>query len=318
MFASSSPGYQTAFRQSLLVLLLTLCSFTHADPVYAQEGLSKNKEANLAMSEAQKVFPAQLDKAAAFYAQAYQHDPTLYEAALYAGNSYFMMKQYEKAGEWLAKAVAINPDRETAHRYWAGALMMSGKAEEARAKYIQAIIAEPYNPMTWQGLVRWAQRNGARLAHPQIQPPNSITAHGSETTVNVQPDIFDKKDGSNHWFMYDLTRVAWLKGEFFRHFPNEKKYRHSLAEELAALQMVADFAEKDLKAGKIKSLAPDLATLVRLKNDNLIAAYILLSKPDQGIAQDYVTYRQQHHAQLVRYINEYLVAKDKPEPPLSN
>ena len=42
--------------------------------------------------------------------------------------------------------------------------------------------------------------------------------------------------------MYDLTRIAWSKGEFFKNYPDEKVYRHSLKEEATALRMVAEFA----------------------------------------------------------------------------
>ena len=314
MFEHSSSISKAATLKYLAVVLLAWMFFVNNHPVLAQEGLSKNKEANEAMREALKVFPAELEKAAALYEKAYQHDPSLYEAALYAGNTYFMMKQYDKAGEWLAKAVALDPDRETAHRYWGGALMMQGKQDEARAKYVNAIIAEPYNQMAWNGLALWAQRNGFRLAHPRIQPPNSVKSQGNNTTLSVDPKILESSDGANHWLMYDLTRVAWSKGDFFRHFPNEKAYRHSLAEEIAALGMVADFAEKDFKAGKIKSLNPAIATLARLKNEDLLAAYVLLSKPDEGIAKDYAAYRQKNRDKLEQYINDYLIAKANPAP----
>jgi len=108
--------------------------------------------------------------------------------------------------------------------------------------------------------------------------------------------------------MYDLTRVTWAKGDFSKNFPDEKVYRHSLREEATALRMVADFAAKDLKSGKIKALEPSLSTLVKLNEEGLLEAYILLARADQGIARDYAAYRQANRDKLRRYFKEYVVA----------
>ena len=55
----------------------------------------------------------------------------------------------------LFKAVAINADRETAHRYWGDALMMGqGKRDASREHFVDAIVAEPYTRNAWVGLVQ--------------------------------------------------------------------------------------------------------------------------------------------------------------------
>ncbi len=85
--------------------------------------------AEKAMREGEDAFVhGDLDKALAAYQRALELDPLLYEAALYAGDMYFKKGHLEsnarrkdelmtQAGEWFAKAVRINADRETAHRY---------------------------------------------------------------------------------------------------------------------------------------------------------------------------------------------------------
>lgn len=269
---------------------------------------SRNKEAQTFMSEGEKAYAqGDLDKAFAAYKNALKVDPQLYEAALFAGDMQFKKKDWNKAGEWFARAIAINPNAETAYRYWGDALMGQRKMDDARTKFIEAIIADPYRRQAHVGLIQWAQANKVTLAHPRIQPPNSLSAQGNNTTLTVDPRIFNSQDGSNEWLMYDLTRVAWAKGEFAKAYPSESAYRHSLREEAAALRMVAEMAAKDLKAGKIKTLEPSLATLVKLNDDGLLEPYVLLARADQGIAQDYEAYRKDNRDKLIRYFTEYVV-----------
>lgn len=284
--------------QLLRVALEALSSADAADVPF-----SRSKEADAAMREGEEAYThGELDKALAAYERAYQLDSKLYEAALFAGDMYFKkgfnatdrrskQEQVDKAGEWFARAIAINEDRETAHRYWGDALMSVGKMDEARAKLIEAIIAEPYNQRSYNGLTQWADRNRVSLAHPQIKPPNSTRTEGDKTTISIDPKTLQSADGASNWMLYDITRAAWADGRFTKEFPGEKVYRHSLREEAEALRLVAEAAAKDLKTGKAKSLEPSLATLVKLNDAGLLEAYILFARVDRGIAHDYAAYR---------------------------
>jgi len=55
--------------------------------------------------------------AAKLYTQAATLDPAWYDPALYAGDSYFLLKDAASAGTWFGRAIAVDPDRETAYRY---------------------------------------------------------------------------------------------------------------------------------------------------------------------------------------------------------
>ena len=79
-------------------------------------------------------------------------------------------------------------------------------------------------------------------------------------------------DGSNNWAMYTLTRAAWSKSEFFKNYPAEKEYRHSLKEEASALRLVAEACARDLQSGKLKTLEPSLVMLVKLNEDGFVEA----------------------------------------------
>ena len=91
---------------------------------------SQVKAAEAAIREGETAFVrGDMDAAIKSYKRALELDPKLYDAALYAGDSefkkayaskdpQFRKEHFEQAGIWFAKAIAINPNRETAYRYW--------------------------------------------------------------------------------------------------------------------------------------------------------------------------------------------------------
>ncbi|HMH43395.1 MAG TPA: tetratricopeptide repeat protein [Pyrinomonadaceae bacterium] len=286
---------------------------TLSGPDTTQIPFSSIQAAEVSIREGEAAFMrGDMDKAIAAYKRALESDPNLYDAALYAGDSEFKKAMastdprfrndhFEAAGVWFGKAIAINANIETAYRYWGDALDAQGKMNEARDKFIDAIVAEPYGRRAYVGLTQWAQRHKALLGHPHIVPPNSTTTQGANTTLNIDPRTLDSKDGSNEWLMYDLTRIAWQKGDFAKNYPAEPAYRHSLKEETAALRMVAEACAKDLKSGKVKELEASLETLVKLNDAGLLEAFVLFARPDAGIARDYATYRATSRDKLRRY-----------------
>src|SRR5258708_38164280 len=90
-------------------------------------------------------------------------DPQQYYAALFIGDTFFKQHQLAFAGEWFAQASKVNPNIETAYRYWGDALLGEGKLADARSKYIEAVIADPYNKTSWVGLNNWMSRTGTKL-----------------------------------------------------------------------------------------------------------------------------------------------------------
>jgi tetratricopeptide (TPR) repeat protein len=282
-------------------------------PDASQVPFSNIRTAEAAIREGEAAFMrGDMDKAIAAYKRALDADPHLYDAALYAGDAEFKKgynstdpqfrnEHFNAAGTWFAKAVAINPNRETAYRYWGDALNAQGKSAEACEKFVEAIIAEPYSRNPYVGLQQWAQAHKVPVGHPRIVPPNSTTTQGQTTTLNIDPRTLNSNDGANNWLMYDLTRMAWQKSDFFKNYPEEKVYRHSLKEEVAALRMVAEAAAKELKSGKIKALEPSLDSLVQLNDAGLLEAFVLFARPDQGIARDYPAYRAANRDKLKKY-----------------
>lgn len=279
-------------------------------PLDGSEGaaFSSNAEANKLMAEAEALFSqGKLDDALKNYQKALQLDPNLYEAALFSGDVYSHKGDFAQAETWYQKAITINPNRETAYRYSATPLMKQGKYDEARDRYVEAHISEPYNRYSVAGLTQWAQITGTKLAHPDINIPTNVTFdEKGDAKINLDASALlgGKDDGSFAWISYGATRSTWRKEKFAKTFPQEKKYRHSLAEEADALRSVLTIATSDKK---VKKLSPSLAKLKKLDDEGLLEAYILLSRPDEGIVQDHPAYLKQNRDKLRRYVFEYIL-----------
>ena len=139
------------------------------------------------------------------------------------------------------------------------------------------------------------------MAHPRIVVPTKVSAgKGGNVTIEIDDKLaLSDKDGSAAWVVYGLERSSWLMGKtspdnkFSKAYPAETSYRHSLAEEAAALKMVAESASRFVQEKKVTELDPSLANLIKLKDAGLIEAYILFARADEGIARDYAAYRRE-------------------------
>jgi len=222
----------------------------------------------------------------------------------------------DRAGVWFAKAIAIDSNRETAYRYWGDALEMQGKTESARDKFIDAIVADPYNRSPYVGLTQWAQRHQVQLGHPRIDIPTTVTSN-KPGEINITIDdmtLKGKDDGSSAWLMYSIARANWMNkkdgtrsDKFARAYPNETAYRHSLAEEADALRLVVESLNTQTKEKPGMKLTPSLENLVKLSNAGLLEAYLLFVRPDNGIARDYESYRAANRDKLRRYWLEVVI-----------
>jgi tetratricopeptide (TPR) repeat protein len=293
-------------------------------PDPAEVKFSAVPEADDAMREGEEAHArGDLDAALESYKRALKIDPKLYLAALLAGDMYFK-KGYQAsdvtkkkelmmvAGEWFSRAISIEENAETAYRYWGDALMNLGEREAAKLKFIDAIIAEPYQRRPYIGLTQWAKRFGVGLSHPEIaQPKPSITSSQSKdggTTLSIDPKMLDPKTGpAFYWSFYDLHRSTYKSAGFQKDHPGEKEYRHSLKEEASALAMVARIASKDRASGKVTTFDASLENLIKLHQAGMIEPYVLFVRPDDGIAQDYPAYRKANRDKLRKYWTDFVV-----------
>ena len=142
-------------NSNLLQNLLQLLQASNTGQIKYSENPEADKEFRIAEAAfAKRDFP----EAIAHYSKALELDPANYSASLFIGDSYFAAQNFEKAGEWYDRTSQMNPNKETAYRYYADMLTKNGEMDKARTKAIQAVVAEPYDPIPWRGL------QGAALA----------------------------------------------------------------------------------------------------------------------------------------------------------
>jgi len=268
---------------------------------------SENPEADNAMRAAEAAF-AKNDYTEAIknYSKALELDPKNYAAALFIGDSYFASKDFARAGEWYARASQIDPDKETAYRYYSDMLTKNGEMEKARALAIQAVVAEPYNQTPWRGLQQWATANHVQLNRVFVKVPNNVSQKDDKNiTINIDPN--SKGQSGTAWMIYSIVQATWHGDEFKKHYPNEKQYRHSLAEESAALSAAAESLAGDGKKPPKTPDDPDLALLLKIYQAGMIEPYVLINGADEGIAQDYAAYREKNRDKLQEYISMFIV-----------
>lgn len=276
----------------------------------SESAFSDSARVQSAMEEGEAAFAkGEFDAAVAAYSRALAFDPRQYQAALFLGDVYFKKNDHAQAAHWFARAIEIDPTMEAAYRYWGDDLVAQGRFDDAREKFLDAVVAEPYNRRSWMGLTQWAQKRKLSIGFPQIIPPGQVEEKDpGHINVTIDPASLDKgakKNGVSCWFIYTLDRATWHGERFQKEFPGEKVYRHSLREEASAFQLVVDQVKEGLKKKEIKGLDPPLQTLVKLSDQGLLEAYILITRPDAGIVKDYPAYRQQHRDKLRRYIAEW-------------
>lgn len=273
------------------------------------DSFSTKKEVEEAMREGEGAFASgNMPKALELYQRALLLDPKLYEAALFTGDVYYKTGEQIKASEWFGRAAAINPDRETAYRYWGDSLMRQGRLTEAGEKFVEAYIAEPYNRLARGGFISWAEKAHIGLAHPRVDRPANVTKTDEKnTTITLDAGMFNKDKGGSAgaWMMYGIIRASW-QTKFAEAYPNEKTYRHSLKEEVAALRGAIE--STNTKKPDPKNLDASLQNLIKLNQDGLLEPYVLLALPDEGIAQDFAAYRRDNIDKLRRYVKEYVMS----------
>ena len=258
-----------------------------------------------AMADGEAAFAkADYKEAITHYSRAFELDPKSSSATLFIGDSYFSLKDYPNAAVWYDKSIALDPDRETPYRYESDMYTRMGNSALARTRAIQAVVAEPYAQISWRGLLQWAQANKLQLNRVQLNLHTQVSKD-DPSKINITIDPGAPTEQLMVAIAYNGTRVSWQKDEFKKNFPKEDTYRHSLAEEVAALTAAAD----TLKSMKPAALAknPDLNLLKQLAAADMLAPYVLLSAPDRGIAADYEAYRAQNRAKLEAYLSTYVV-----------
>jgi hypothetical protein len=247
--------------------------------------------------------------------------PMVFEAPLYAGDAAFRARDFVAANKWYKRAIAIDPNRETAYRYQGDlALSLSQVGDSAfraklldgaaKSEYLDAIVAEPYKPLSWEGLKKWAKLHNATLQAPKIDRPAAPTIHPENPDKIVVPLEPSRYLGKQQrvvlsWMTYSVVRADYLKERFKKDFPDAKEYRHTLKEESLALGMVVKTARENNIPEQ--DMDDSLRNLVAVSDAGMLECWILLNGADRGIAQDYAAYRNEHRQLLHDYLDRFVV-----------
>ena len=200
--------------------------------------LSDSQAAAKLMESAEKAFArGEYATAAQLHKQALALDPKNYPEDLRED-----LQARAAACEWFARAVAIDPDTETAHRYWADALFQQGKIREATDQYVEAVVADPYNRLTRERFRQFCDGQQPPLrARAMRLPSGGVVLKDGKTEIRVAPG--DDTVASVLSLAYAVTCASFRTDEFTKQFPKEKKQRRSLPEEVAGLRALNEAAQ---------------------------------------------------------------------------
>ena len=254
-----------------------------------------------------------LDDAKKGYLHVLELDPKNYDATVYVGDVYFSERVFNSAGEWFDKAIKLDPDKETAYRYWGDALGEIGKNGEAREKYIYAVIAEPYTRPPWTALRRWTDRTNQQFNAILLQNKSTVK-NATDKAVKLEDQPLKQTNTEEAgWNAYEKVRQEWKNKRFKQQFPKEPTYRRTLKEETEALNaMVAVLAPDAASLKKAEKLDPALLALIQIDHEGLLEPYVLLNRADPEIAKDYPAYRAAHRDKLYQYMDKYVLTKSNP------
>lgn len=298
---AQKDGDQSDLLQSLLAIPEDGSETKFSDRADVNEGM-KAAEADFARGD--------LDKAREGYKHVLELDPKNYEATLFIGDVYFKEKSFDAADEWFAKATQINPNREAAFRYWGDTLAMAGKNNEAREKYIKAVLAEPYTRTSWIALRQWADHIKQPFNGILLQNKSSAKTGGKTPGALDEHTLDQSSPVTAGWNAYDATRAVWRQTKFKKEFPNETAYRRSMKEEADALNSLVKVLEPEATTEKkARQLDPTLLELVEIDQKGLLEAFVLLNRADPEIAKDYPAYHAEHADKLYQYMDEFVLPR---------
>ena len=239
------------------------------------------------------------------YAFATEHEAFSYLVAERIGLDYARLKQWDKAGEWYARALQIHPEDQSVYGNWVEALVSAGKMKEAREKLIQGLLVSDgwYINMP---LRMWLVANHLELKKINIKLPYEYPLGKTGTMIVVDPAWLGKNDGRDAWLMYPRTRRLWKNEKYFNEF-HMIGYRHSLAEEVDALSQVVAAFNESLAKGNVQEPDPALVLLSRFQAEGLLEAFIFLVERDEDVSGEFYPYLTKHRDKLMEFADKYIV-----------
>jgi len=182
--------------------------------------------------------------------------------------------------------------------------------QEARTKFIEAAVAEPYSKMPWIGLSQWAQSNHLTLKTLKLKDHSSSQIKDGKVTISVDDLLKGEDPVAAASLAYATAGALWKGEKFKKEFPAESEYRHTSREEVDALHTMVEVL-KGLRKKEKMQLDDSLSELIRIDESGLLEPFIFLQRADKDIARDYLAYRAAHRDLIRRYLDEFVVPGGK-------
>jgi hypothetical protein len=142
---------------------------------------------------------------------------------------------------------------------------------DARSKYIEAVIADPFNQTPWAGLNNWLSRTGAKLNWMKLTDRVAVEIKDGKTNVTLD-SLLPKDDQPfmGGWLAYGMSRALWMREKFVKEYPKEASYRHSLKEETDSLHMLLAVSAEVAAKNHQDVSTTDFGTLAKIEKAGLL------------------------------------------------
>jgi hypothetical protein len=150
----------------------------------------------------------------------------------------------------------------------------------------ESYIAEPYSREARAGFIQYAERVKVSLAHPPVEVPASVGSSAAWVTYRSRACELG----------FDGIPEAVSGGKDLPAQSERRSRRDACG--------VEGFGRTERQG---QDVDPSLQIIRKLDKEGLLEAFILLALPDEGIASDFVAYRQTNIDKLRRYVKQYVL-----------
>jgi tetratricopeptide (TPR) repeat protein len=235
--------------------------------------------------------------------------PDCYLAYAHLGDSYFRMRQFNKAIEYFDTAISLNPCDHRTFLYKADALMNLGRRDEAKAAYIHSLSLCPRYWLALANLRHLADKLGVEVRTDLFRPRVIVRPEDKAIAVYV-----DDQQPLALWLAYGLTKAVWLGEPSYREpVPSDPNYRWTVPEEIESLRNLLVTYEALKRDGK---MAPDprLDRLVEIVAGDHIVDFIFYEIASRMCPHITLTLPEEARQSLREFIAEYVVVSVPQEP----
>jgi tetratricopeptide (TPR) repeat protein len=259
------------------------------------------------VQEGEVLFQAQKpDEARAKYEQAAQLDPLYSSAWIYAGDCYYVQKNWPEAEARFRKATEIEPLNSQAWRFLSDALAQQGKRPAAEAALLSGIAAQPSQQPNWEKLASLRAAANTPLTPLRLvrKASASLDPATGKSTVNLDsdfsgPDAQKSANGAT-WLM-----VAMSEMNIRAKNREDKVADQPFAIELAAWENAMKVVDEIVANGGEDVTDPALKTMRMLAKAGQLETALLLLKYKESWRPEFEAWKKENPNGIRKFIDTY-------------